>query len=228
MNRMLNRNKNSNPAITAITMIVCFLMGFIDAYTFLVQDEVFASAQTGNFVSMSAKLFSGEWREALGHIWVIAGFAVGAIAGEAMLDHYKAKGVAKYRYFLFFQSVLLLLPAIFEELMNDLVILVFLGLLAGYALTTFRNVNQTMVNNGIMTGNLKNLMGYFYQMLFQKDKQAKLHLFNLATTILIFMLGVGGGTLTILFNAGYHLWGAFFISLTAFGWTVFSPSFSKA
>lgn len=225
---MLNRNENNNPAITVITIIVCFLMGFIDAYTFLVQDEVFASAQTGNFVSMSAKLFSGEWHEALDHVWVIAGFAAGALVGEAMLDRYKEKGFAKYRYFLLFQSSLLLLLAIFEKLVDDLVILISLGLLAGYVLTTFRNVNQTTVNNGIMTGNLKNLMGYFYQMLFLKDAEAKLHLFNLATTILIFVLGVGAGTLTILLNASYHLWGAFFISFTAFVWTMLSPPLSKA
>lgn len=225
---MKNSQKKYAVSTTILTIIVCFLMGFIDAYTFLVQDEVFASAQTGNFVSMGVKLFSGEWRDALGHIWVIAGFAAGALAGEAMLDRYKEKGFAKYRYFLLFQSGLLLLLAIFEKLADDLVILVSLGLLAGYVLTTFRNVNQTTVNNGIMTGNLKNLMGYFYQMLFQKDKEAKLHLINLATTILIFVLGVGTGTLTILLDANYHLWGAFFLSFTAFLWTTFSPALSKA
>ncbi|CEG22733.1 hypothetical protein BN1080_01668 [Planococcus massiliensis] len=212
---------------TILTIIVCFLMGFIDAYTFLVQDEVFASAQTGNFVSMSAKLFSGEWQEALSHVWVIAGFAAGAFAGEAMLDRYKEKGFAKYRYFLFFQSILLLFLAIFEKRTEDLIILIALGLLAGFVLTTFRNVNETMVNNGIMTGNLRNLMGFFYQMIFRKDAEAKRHLVNLAATILIFVLGVGAGTLTILLNADYHLWAAFFISTGAFAWALLSPALSK-
>ncbi|MCJ1907496.1 YoaK family protein [Planococcus ruber] len=212
---------------TILTIIVCFLMGFIDAYTFLVQDEVFASAQTGNFVSMSAKLFSGEWQEALSHVWVIAGFAAGAFAGEAMLHRYKEKGFAKYRYFLFFQSILLLFLAIFEKRTEDLIVLIALGLLAGFVLTTFRNVNETMVNNGIMTGNLRNLMGLFYQMIFRKDAEAKRHLVNLAATILIFVLGVGAGTLTILLNADYHLWAAFFISTGAFAWALLSPALSK-
>ncbi|PSL36189.1 uncharacterized membrane protein YoaK (UPF0700 family) [Planomicrobium soli] len=209
---------------TILTVIASFLMGFIDAYTFLLQDEVFASAQTGNLVSLSAKLFLGEWRETMSHVWAFFGFVIGAFAGEAVIDRYQDRGMKKYSYYLLIQTTLLFALALFQQQLTSAVMLFSLGTLAGYELTIFRKFRDTSVNNGIMTGNTRNLMGYLYQVIFNKDSNAKAHLTNLAATVLIFMLGVGAGTLTIQINASYNLWAAFSISLLAFAWTTSHPA----
>ena len=39
--------------------------GFMDAYTYLIRDQVFANAQTGNIVLFGVHLMNGEWRQAL-------------------------------------------------------------------------------------------------------------------------------------------------------------------
>lgn len=74
--------------------------GFQDAYTYCCRGSVFANAQTGNIVLLSAALFRGEWRScqgalrlfpqsrqadlhaALTYFGVIAVFAVGAGIGS--------------------------------------------------------------------------------------------------------------------------------------------------
>lgn len=225
---MTTKNNESLYMITILTIMASFLMGFIDAYTFLQEDEVFASAQTGNLVSLSAKLFSGEWKETMSHVWAFCGFAIGSFIGEAVMDHYKDKGIKRYSYYLLIQTTLLFALALFQQQLTGAVMLLSLGMLAGYELTVFRKFRNTSVNNGIMTGNTRNLMGYLYQIIFNKDSKAKAHFNNLAATVIVFMLGAGAGALTIQLNASYNLWIAFVISLIAFLWTIAqSVRFSK-
>lgn len=204
---------------TGLTVIASFLMGFIDAYTFLQQGEAFASAQTGNLVSLSVKLFSGQWKEAMSHVWVFGGFAIGAFAGEAIIERSQHKGIKKYRYFLLTRTILLFALALFQEQLMGAIMLFALGMLAGHELTIFRKFRSTSVNNGIMTGNTKNLMNHLYQLVFNGDSKAKSHFTDLAATVLIFILGAGVGTLITQLNTSYNLWIAFIIALLTFVWT---------
>lgn len=204
---------------TSLTVIASFLMGFIDAYTFLLQDEAFASAQTGNLVGLSVKLFSGQWKEAMSHVYVFVGFSLGAFAGEAMIERSQDKGIKRYRFYLLIRTILLFVLAFFQEQLIGAVMLFALGTLAGYELTVFRRFRGTSVNNGIMTGNTKNLMSNLYRLLFKGDSKAKSQFIDLAATILIFMFGAGAGALIIHFNASYILWMAFIIATFTFAWT---------
>ncbi|QTD41765.1 YoaK family protein [Sporosarcina sp. Te-1] len=201
---------------TSLTIIATFLMGFIDAYTFDERNGTFASAQTGNMIMLGAKLFSGEWQESASHLTVLAGFALGVFGGEAISSKYSFLGLQQYRLFLMTEAVLLLLLACFQSILTDSLMVLFLGILAGYVLTLFRTIRTTGVNNGIMTGNTKNLMNNLYKVLFQKDQQAKEECRNLLIGILLFILGVGAGTLVVKLDARLNLWCAFsIVCLTA-------------
>lgn len=204
---------------TVLTAIASFLMGFIDAYTFLQQSEAFVSAQTGNMVSLSVKIFSGQWNEAMGHLWAFGGFAIGAFAGEAVLEHSSKKGLKKYRFYLLIQTILLLFLALFQFQVTAAVMLFILGALAGYELTVFRKFRASSINNGIMTGNMKNLMHHLYHFLFNRKSEAKSQFADLAFIIIVFMLGAGMSTLIIQVNPDYILWIAFVFSLLTYTWT---------
>src|SRR5699024_4587911 len=141
----------------ALTIFSTFLMGWIDAYTFLEQSGSFASAQTGNLVTFSVKIFSGDFADSISHIAVFGGFALGAFLGEALIKRFKRQKLYKTRLILFLQTILLGFLALFQADLNGTFMLVSLGLLAGYELTVFRKFKETTVNNGIMTGNTKNL-----------------------------------------------------------------------
>ncbi len=208
---MSEKQKSSNRVITLLTIIAAFLMGFIDAYTFMAQNHVFASAQTGNMVTFAVKLFSGEWRQAVRNIIVFFGFALGVFLGEIFLVKFAELRMLKYRLFLYFQAVLLLLLAIYQLQLDTRVMGVLLGILSGYELTMFRKIRDTQVNNGIMTGNAKNLMNSLYRILFNKEKKAKSDFLNQLTVIVMFIFGVGIGTLVVQWHATYSLWFAFYL-----------------
>src|SRR5699024_598956 len=109
----------------------------------------------------------------------------------------------------FIQTILLLLLAIFQKGIGDEWMVLFLGLLAGYELTTFRNFRGTTINNGIMTGNTKNLMNNLYVAIHHKDAEARRNWVNLMITIFMFIIGAGFGILLTNVNAHFVLWAAF-------------------
>src|SRR5699024_10554387 len=122
---------------SCLTIISTFLMGMMDAYTFIEQDGSFASAQTGNLVMLIVIVF--------------VGYAMGAFIGEAVLERIVQANLYKSRVVLLLQTILLGGLASFQTVLIDSVMIFCLGLLAGYEITVFRTFKSTTVNNGIMT-----------------------------------------------------------------------------
>ncbi|MGG5318266.1 YoaK family protein [Enterococcus sp. AZ072] len=214
---MLQTKQKIN-SLTVLTLFATFLMGFIDAYTFIEKDGVFVSAQTGNMVAFSSKLFTGHFAQAAGHIAVFVGFAIGAFCGEWLVEKVSGAVRRKYQMKLLLQSAVLLVFAIFQQQLNDSFMVFLLGGLAGFELTLFRKVGVATFNDGIMTGNTKNLMSNLYRWLFEKDKAARKEFSDIGFAILVFILGVGFGSLIVLLNASFALWCAFILTLLFFGW----------
>ena len=47
-----------------LLILLCFIGGITDTYTYFIRGEVFVNAQTGNLINMSMHIMKGEWREA--------------------------------------------------------------------------------------------------------------------------------------------------------------------
>ena len=195
--------------ISRLTIITTFLMGFLDAFTFVKYDGTFVSAQTGNMVTMSVKLFSGNFTGAASHLIVLGGYALGAFIGEALIEKLMTKELYRSRLILLFQTLLIGVLALSQNNLPGSLMIFSLGLLAGYEITVFRTFYQTTVNNGIMTGNTKNTMNNLYKTIFNKDKKAQADFFHLLTVILVFIIGAGSGALILKMNGQLVLWIAF-------------------
>lgn len=204
--------------LTVLTVFSIFLMGFIDAFTFITQDGLFASAQTGNIVVMSARLFSGDFLEAVVHVASFVGFAVGAFLAQGIVMRFKDHGWRKYRTYLFLQVIFLMFVALLQDVMGAYALGFLLGLLAGYELTVFRKIQTTSINNGIMTGNAKNMMNNLYLAIFHNDRAALSTFMTLLAGLLVFMLGAGAGAFILLFGEHWNLWAAFLLNLIFYIW----------
>lgn len=212
------QSKKTVNSITILTLFATFLMGFIDAYTFMKKGGVFVSAQTGNMVAFSSKLFTGHFSEALGHIAVFAGFALGAFLGEWIYEKANGSTRKKYQTVLLLQTIVLLIFAIFQREIADSVMVFLLGGLAGFELTIFRKVGISTVNDGIMTGNTKSLMNDLYKSIVDHDKNAKEQVKEIGFSILIFIIGVGIGSIIITFKDSLALWCSFALTLLFLAW----------
>src|SRR5699024_11567951 len=153
-----------------------------------------------------SRLIEGIWLDAILNLSTFLGFALGAFVGQAMLDFFKNYGMKRYFIFLVIQIGYLLIIALFQQLFNSNILVFMLGFLAGYELTLFRQFGKTTVNNGIMTGNVKNLMNHFYKMIFKKDNKSTYEVKILFISFFIFMFGIGLGTLAIKIGHIYIFW----------------------
>lgn len=213
---MDEKTKNQIFIASCLTIISTFLMGLIDAYTFIEQDGSFASAQTGNIVTFSVKLFMGKYGSLMSHVVVFVGYALGAFIGEAVIEKLNQTALYKSRSILLIQAVLLGFLAVFQNVLNDSMMIFCLGLLAGYEITVFRQLRTTTVNNGVMTGNTKNMMNNLYQALFNKSKQARAAFLHFLFVIFVFIIGAGTGVLITQVSENLLLWIAFLIILISF------------
>ena len=73
---------SSNSAI--LGAILAIVGGFLDTYTFITRDGVFANAQTGNVVLLAIKLANFDWKGALLFIMPILAFIAGVVVSEVV------------------------------------------------------------------------------------------------------------------------------------------------
>lgn len=201
--------------LSGLTLLTTFLMGAIDAYTFIQQDGSFASAQTGNLVVLSIKIFSGQFHETSYHIFSFIGYAIGAFIGEVMVDKLKDHRFYSIKRPLQLKVLVLAGIAIFQPILPHGTKVFFLGLLAGYALSVYRKFSSTTVNNGIMTGNTKNMMNKLYLTIFKKDQAAKQSLAHFFIVLVVFTAGAGVSTLFIHLNPASVMWFCFILMFSA-------------
>ena len=100
--------------------------GLQDAYTYFVRDGVFANAQTGNIVLMSARAFSGDLAGVLRYLIPLTAFALGVFAAEMLRQRERRISVLHWRQLVVLAEILLLflvgfLPPELNPLANALV-----------------------------------------------------------------------------------------------------------
>ena len=65
-----------------VALILALLGGFLDAYTFILKNGVFANAQTGNLILLSVSLFNGEYDRVPQYLLPIVFFSLGILLSE--------------------------------------------------------------------------------------------------------------------------------------------------
>ena len=71
--------------------------GFQDAYTYCCRGGVFANAQTGNIVLMSAALFRGDWEAVVKYLVPVLSFLLGIAVAELVHVHYRKQEKIHWR-----------------------------------------------------------------------------------------------------------------------------------
>ncbi|UIF28642.1 DUF1275 domain-containing protein [Levilactobacillus brevis] len=179
---------------TILALDATLLMGIIDADTFLQHGEAFVSAQTGNLVVGVVKLVTDGWQAAWtnGVVWI--GYFIGCFVAQGLSEQLSQGNPRRQmRWLMVIDVVAYALIAFFQQDLADPWLLFLLGIVAGYELTTFRQVGGVAINNGVMTGNTKGLATSCYRALFDHDRVARHRLSQLAGVLVTFLVGCAVG-----------------------------------
>ena len=72
-------------------MLLAFVGGYLDAYTYITRDGVFATAQTGNTVLFAVRAASQEYSGAIQNVPPFLAFVAGVLVAELIKDKLKPR-----------------------------------------------------------------------------------------------------------------------------------------
>ena len=179
-----------------ITVVFLTLSGgFQDAYTYLMRGQVFANAQTGNIVLMSARLFQGDFAGAARYLLPLFAFALGVLLTEGV-----RAGLRRHRRLHWRQAIVLaeiallflagLLPRGMDSLANALV-----SLACAMQVQAFRKVQGSPYASTMCIGNLRSAMESLHGYLLGGNRAALRTAGQYALLLCLFAVGAGLGGL---------------------------------
>lgn len=188
----------------SVGMLLAFVGGFLDAYTYLTRGGVFAYAQTGNMIVMSIRLAEGDLWPALASFIPILTFFTGVFLAEWMRKRFH------YGRRFHFQQILVacectalagigLVPASAPNLL----VTVSVSFLSALQVCGFRSLEGSPYATTMCTGNLRAATENLCHFLTEKDRAAGRRSLRLFLIIFIFCAGAAAGTISCRFLGSY-------------------------
>ncbi|WP_051348466.1 YoaK family protein [Peribacillus kribbensis] len=199
------------PPLTAesvgLGILLAAVGGFLDAYTYISRDGVFATSQTGNLVLLGIKLSQGKWHEGLAHIPPMIAFVFGVIVAE-YLKHPHIIRLFPYpaRTVLLVESIVLFIVGTWPPEVPSITVTITVAFAASVQLSAFRTLVKWPYNSAIVTGNLRTASQAAYVAVMEKDREAALKCLDFSLIILGFLGGALTGTVSTLHFGTEAIW----------------------
>lgn len=180
--------------------------GFQDAYTYCCRGSVFANAQTGNIVLMTARLFDGRFSEALKYLIPIISFIIGTAVAESIHCKFKNYEKIHWRQLVLICEILILfvvgfLPPSADALANALV-----SFVCALQVQSFHKVRGHAYASTMCIGNMRSGTEALHAYFRTKDKVILKKAGTYFAVILLFALGAGIGSVAAAMLGGYSIW----------------------
>ncbi|MCD2257284.1 YoaK family protein [Agrilactobacillus fermenti] len=205
-----------------IGVLLAAVGGYMDAYTYMIRGEVFASLQSGNVILLGINLAAGRFTATVHYLVPILFFALGA--GFAyLIEHY----FDKREVFIWQQlSVLIellgiLLIGLLAPWLPNLLVTSGLSLFAAFQVQTFRKLNGHPFSTTMTTGNIKSVGAALLGWLFVPKTRPTNRLLLIDSLLIVFGFAAGAFSAAILlpFWQGSTIIGAAIILMFVFGLT---------
>lgn len=193
-------------------MLLALVGGYLDAYTYMTRDEVFATAQTGNTVLFAVRLFSPEYDGAIQNVPPFLAF----IAGVLVAEHMKENLDKHRRSILLLEFFILFIIGWLPGSVPNMIVTVSIAFVSSLQLATFNKLGNWNYNSTITTGNLRTASQAFYAAFVKHDSENMKKFKGFAAIILSFIAGALIGTLATTPLEDKSIWVAAGIILVTF------------
>lgn len=175
---------------TEVSMLLTFVGGFLEIYSFLLKGHVFATTITGNIVLMIFNLSSKNYSLIIKYIFPILGFCLGTVISIKIRENFSNKLLHWRLYVLPLEILLIVLVYLLRSKEFIIIDICFISTLSGLQIQTFTKIKKRVYMSTMCTGNTRK----FIQHLVYKDYEtAKIF----ALIISSFASGVIFGTFII-------------------------------
>jgi len=179
--------------------------GLQDAYTYLFRGKVFANAQTGNIVLLSANLMDGNWERVLHYLVPLCAFALGVLTAEKMRERFREMRTLHWRQLVVLGEGLLLFLVGFLPQEQNLLANAIVSFACAMQVQAFRKVNGYAFASTMCIGDLRS--GVEALCIWRKthEPQARDRMLRYFGIILLFAIGAGMGGRAIWICCGFLL-----------------------
>jgi len=206
---------SSNSVILGILLAI--VGGFLDAYTFVSRDGVFANAQSGNMVIFAVKVVTEEWDSAVLYLSPIFAFIVGVFVSEVVKTARLRDLIYSYRRsILILECLILFTVGMLPESVPNVVVVVCISFVSSLQISTFNKVENWAYNSTMTTGNLRTAAQAAYALFIEHNQEAKKQFKDFSLIILSFLFGALAGTFFTIYIGNTSIWiagGILFIAL---------------
>lgn len=151
--------------------------GFMDAYSYLLRDEVFANAQTGNMLLFGVYISEGNFSVALRYFFPVISFAIGIVIAELIRNFSqpdnKSENMTLFHWrqiALLFEIVVLFIVSFMPIEMNLLANgLTSLG--CGIQVQSFRKIHGNASATTMCIGNLRSAMHHMCTFMLERKRE---------------------------------------------------------
>lgn len=190
LKRRLTAQRQMSEAFV-LAALLAFCGGFQDAYTYLLRDQVFANAQTGNVVLMSTEFIDGRWTAALRHLIPLISFAAGIFIAEWIQVKFKESKKLHWRQIVLIIEMLIMTAVGFFPQSLNLSANCLVSLSCAMQVQSFRTVSGNAYASTMCIGNIRSAVTSFSEYIRTKKRSYRdtaLHYFGV---IAVFAMGAG-------------------------------------
>ena len=180
--------------------------GLQDAYTYLFRGKVFANAQTGNIVLLSANLMDGNWERVLHYLVPLCAFALGVLTAEKMRERFREMRTLHWRQLVVLGEGLLLFLVGFLPQEQNLLANAIVSFSCAMQVQAFRKVDGYAFASTMCIGDLRS--GVEALCIWRKthEPQARDRMLRYFGIILLFAVGAGFGSRSSGLLGGRAIW----------------------
>ncbi|MDN3016427.1 YoaK family protein [Paenibacillus sp. BSR1-1] len=211
LRKYVNISMSKIPRITpesiGLGILLALVGGFLDAYTYVSRDGVFATSQTGNIVLLGVEIAQGHWRQGLKHLPPILAFVIGVIVAEG-LKHPQITRIFPYpaRSVLFLEGLVLVIVGTWPPQFPDMIVTVTIAFVSSVQISSFRTLVKWQFNSAMVTGNLRTAAEAAYTALVLQDPQSVIRFIDFTIIVISFLAGAFIGAISTLHFGIKAIW----------------------
>lgn len=178
-------------------MLLAIAGGLMDAYSYMIRGQVFATGQTGNLVLMAVRMLEKNYLGMLYAFVPIASFWTGIFLAQHLFHTLSGKEYARWKsYVLAAEMLILFCVGLMPEEVPFLVPNTAVSLAASMQFCCFRSMEKDEAYASVFcTGNMRSCAEMYYKGIVQKDSKCLIRAFRYTGIIASFFTGVCLGTL---------------------------------
>lgn len=136
-------------------VILAMAGGFMDAYSYLCREHVFANAQTGNMLLLGVNIAEGNGRLAIRYLFPVLAFTIGIILADMIRQKTREAHFFHWRQISVFFEIMILAGVAFIPQSYNLAANSLTSLACGIQVESFRKIHGNGIATTMCIGNLR-------------------------------------------------------------------------